>query len=61
MIPECIYSKRWGGEFWKRLFCCHVWTSRERYKHDRLMVVENQCVECGRYEIMLLIYWENKK
>ena len=48
-------TEYYGG---KRFFCCHTWKNLHTYKHGSLVFEKNECIDCGRIEIMTLIYWK---
>jgi len=56
MIWECIYHRRYGGQF-IRFLCCHVWKINvlHKNKEDTLRVERNRCIDCGRNEILILV------
>jgi len=53
---ECIYTRTYGGKWWKFL-CCHTWCKRNEITRFPLTIEKNQCCHCKKTEIMILIDW----
>lgn len=54
---ECIYSKRYGGKWW-RLFCVHSWVNTGLKVFKFLRIEQNECFYCRQTENLILINWE---
>ena len=58
-IKECIYEKYYGGKWWKFL-CCHIWKHLVTQQVGCLTIQKYICVDCGKYEIIILIDWQGE-
>lgn len=61
-MKECIYQRRFGGGFFRRLFfcfggSCHIWENERILVEGKFTIERNKCVDCGRGEILILIDW----
>jgi hypothetical protein len=57
-MKECILQRRFGGHWFKRMFCVHEWKTIEKFFVGNLDITKSECIDCGRNEILMLVEWQ---